>query len=154
MMIIHKKKNPSCTPHIFTSYALWTAGTCGCTLALMSSYASTLARVLVYHTCLLSALFLVGQSFLQKPLEKAMYGVLLTATLAWLYAMQTELFIAYTLAALWSWWVIYDTEYHHATEDNACGLLMLVFTDLIQALFAPCCLPHHHIKRAPGLPDG
>jgi hypothetical protein len=135
------------------AYALWVLGTCSCIIKIVP-FATVLGRALAYHTSMLSSLFLVGQSLLHTPLEKALYGTLLTGGLAWLYALQTELFIAYTLAALWSWWVIYDTEYHaaDAASDDACSLAMLTVTDLIQALFAPCCLPH--IKRAPGLPDG
>jgi hypothetical protein len=128
-----------------TAYAVWFWACVSLALAAhtikITSLTASVAVNIFRHTCLLSALFLLLQTALATPLQKGVYGALLTCGLIILRdddADNSTLLCAYTIAVLWCWWVLYDTVYWHAQLQGkfACELAMLAVCDVISALFA------------------
>ena len=101
------------------------------------------------HIALLSALFLALQPALASLAAKCVLGMLLLGLHAAHYHTNNHnevgvLLSAYTMAALWSAWVLYDTRYWHQQGVlDPYRLSMLTICDLTVAAFAACLLPSY-----------
>jgi len=124
------------------TFWLWTVG--GIAFGAGSNRHTLLVVHQVFcHCLLLSALFLLPQVFLLTRPAKFTYGILLTCGLFVIHQTEEEaavLICAYTFAAVWCVWVLYDTTYWHTEEAivNPHELALQTVCDITVAIFASC----------------